>query len=42
MKAVLPGIGATVVNPTKGKPKNSINVNNLHTIWVSVEKLVQG
>jgi hypothetical protein len=32
MKAVLPDIGATVVNPTKGKPKNSINVNNLHKI----------
>jgi transposase InsO family protein len=32
MKAVLADIGATVVNTKKGKPKNSINVNNLHKI----------
>jgi hypothetical protein len=30
MKAVLPGIGATVVDPKKGKAKNTVNVNNLH------------
>jgi hypothetical protein len=32
MKAVLGDIGATVVNPKKGKPKNSIYVNTLHKI----------
>jgi hypothetical protein len=32
MKAVSADIGATVVNTKKGKPKNSINVNNLHKI----------
>jgi hypothetical protein len=32
MKAVLADIGATIVNPKKEKPKNSINVNNLHKI----------
>jgi hypothetical protein len=32
MKAVLPDISATVVDPKKGKAKNTVNVNNLHKI----------
>jgi hypothetical protein len=32
IKAVLALIGATVVNPKKVKPKNSIYVNNVHKI----------
>jgi hypothetical protein len=32
MKAILADIGATVVNTTKGKLRNSINVNNMHKI----------
>jgi hypothetical protein len=32
MKAVLGDIRATVVDPKEEKPKNSINVNNLHKI----------
>jgi hypothetical protein len=32
MKDVLNGIGATVVDPKKGKAKNTVNVNNLHKI----------
>jgi hypothetical protein len=42
MRPVLADVGTTVVDSKKERSKNTIDVNHLHKIWVTVVKSVRG